>query len=111
MRKNYPLIYEGDLRERYLNHKKGGGAIWNIFYLHCLNPAKWPIFDQHTFRAMHFLQSGKICEIGSTNRIKYEQYQNEFLPFIEGFAQFNRRKTDQAFFALGQFLRKATGYV
>ena len=31
--KNYPLCFEGNQEERYLNHKKGGGAIWNIFYL------------------------------------------------------------------------------
>ena len=40
---NYPLTFEGDAEARYLNHKENGGAIWNIFYLHCLNPSKWPI--------------------------------------------------------------------
>ena len=27
---NYPLRFDGDLKDRYLNHKKEGGAIWNI---------------------------------------------------------------------------------
>jgi hypothetical protein len=29
-----------------------GGAIWDIFWLHCVNPGVFPIFDQHTYRSM-----------------------------------------------------------
>ncbi|WP_232507719.1 hypothetical protein [Ghiorsea bivora] len=108
--KNYPLIFEGSQEERYLNHKKSGGAIWNIFYIHCLNPTQWPIYDQHTFRAMKYMKTGEITEIGNTNKQKYESYINEYIPFIESFNNINHRKLDMALFAFGQFLKIAKKY-
>lgn len=74
---NYPTTFSGDVEKRYLDHRKDGGAIWNIFYLHCLDPSTWPIFDQHTYRAMKYLQTGRIIEIGTTHKQKYESYVQE----------------------------------
>lgn len=107
---NYPLVFEGDLEERYLNHRKEGGAIWNIFYLHCLDPATWPIFDQHTFRAMRYLQSGVIEEIGRSKKAKYEAYLESYLPFFRQFGRANDRHVDKALFTFGQFLKLAARY-
>jgi hypothetical protein len=108
--KNYPLSFNGDKAERYLNYKEGGGAIWNIFYLHCLEPAKWPIFDQHTYRAMRYIQGGVIEEIGKNNKQKYESYNNEYMPFINEVADIEQRKLDKALFSFGQFLKLAKKY-
>lgn len=107
---NYPLIFSGDHRARYLNHKEPGGAIWNIFYLHCLEPEKWPIFDQHTFRAMQYIKTGQIVEIGTTNKQKYAAYKDEYIPFLRTFGGNNARKIDRALFAFGQFLKLAARY-
>lgn len=107
---NYPPSFSGDVEKRYLNHKQGGGAIWNIFYLHCLAPLTWPIFDQHTYRAMKYLQTGKIIEIGTTNKQKYESYIQEYRPFLKSLGQSDPRKTDKALFAFGQFLKMAGKY-
>jgi hypothetical protein len=107
---NYPLVFAGDLQDRYLNHKQSGGAIWNIFYLHCLAPKSWPLFDQHTFRAMRYIKTGKIVQIGSTNKQKYEAYLSEYIPFVSSFAEPNARKLDKALFAFGQFLKLAVRY-
>ena len=108
--KNYPLNFEGNQEQRYLNHKESGGAIWNIFYLHCLEHRKWPIFDQHTFRAMRYIQTGQITEIGNTNKQKYESYKNEYLPFAQSLGNIEHRKLDKALFAFGQFLKIANKY-
>jgi len=108
--KNYPLSFEGSQKDRYLNHKKTGGAIWNIFYIHCLAPTKWPIYDQHTFRAMKYMQTGQISEIGNTNKQKYESYIKEYIPFIQSFDDIDHRKLDKALFAFGQFLKIANKY-
>lgn len=108
---NYPLIFHGDKIYRYLNHKQNGGAIWNIFYLHCLEPAVWPIFDQHVFRAMKYLQTQEIIEVGNTNKQKYDSYLNEFIPFIHSLKNFEQRTLDKALFSFGQFLKKAKKYV
>lgn len=103
VRKNYPPSFSGDAEKRYLDHQKDGGAIWNIFYLHCLDPSTWPIFDQHTYRAMKYIQTGKIIEIGTTHKQKYESYVQEYRPFLKSLGQSDPRKTDKALFAFGQF--------
>lgn len=108
---NYPLVFEGNHKERYLNHRKSGGAIWNIFYLHCLEPKTWPIFDQHVFRAMRYIQTQEITEIGITNKQKYENYETEYIPFIRSLGINDHRVLDKALFSFGQFLKKAKEYV
>ena len=109
--RNYPLTFSGDARARYLNHKLQGGAIWNIFYLHCLDPEKWPIFDQHTFRAMRYLQSGQIEELGVTKKQKYEAYET-YVPFFREFGGGgSAREVDKALFAFGRFLKIAALYI
>jgi len=107
---NYPLSFFGNQEARYLNHKNPGGAIWNIFYLHCLEPDKWPIYDQHTHRAMKFMTSGSIIEIGKTNKQKYTSYKNDYIPFFQSLKQTDHRKLDKALFAFGQFLNIAKKY-
>ncbi|ROT45358.1 hypothetical protein CHR62_08730 [Pusillimonas sp. NJUB218] len=86
------------------------GALQNIFYLHCLEPEKWPIFDQHTFRAMQYIKTGQIVEIGTTNKQKYAAYKDEYIPFLRTFGGNNARKIDRALFAFGQFLKLAARY-
>ena len=110
IRDNYPLRFKGNKKKRYLNHKEGGGAIWNIFYLHCLEPDRWPIYDQHTYRAMMFIQTGDIIEIKESSRFKYESYVDEFIPFFNLFSDFDQRDVDKALFSFGQFLKLANKY-
>ena len=111
IKNNYPIVFDGNLEDRYLNHKKSGGAIWNIFYMHCLNPDSWPIFDQHTFRAMKYMQMSEIMEIGKTNKQKYQSYKQEYLPFFNTLGSYSNRKIDKALFAFGKFLKVAKKYV
>ncbi|PHR71496.1 MAG: hypothetical protein COA66_09180 [Arcobacter sp.] len=108
--KNYPLIFNGNKEERYLNYKESGGAIWNIFYLHCLEPQKYPIYDQHTYRAMYYMKNQKIKEIGRSHEEKYLSYMNEYKPFIKSFEEVNIRKIDRALFSFGRFLKIANKY-
>jgi hypothetical protein len=70
--KNYPLSFpKNELEKRYLDPQASGGAIWNIFYMHCIDPESWPIFDQHTYRAMHFVKTGEVKEIPSAKAKVY----------------------------------------
>jgi len=109
---NYPLSFTDDQRERYLNYKLPGGAIWNIFFLHCLDHQTWPVFDQHTFRAMRYIQIGRIQEIGSTNKRKYDEYESQYMPFVASLRLVidDQRLIDKALFAFGQFLKLAKKY-
>ncbi len=107
---NYPLSFQGDHQGRYLNHRQSGGPIWNIFYIHCLEPETWPIFDQHVFRAMRYIQTQEITEIGNTKKRKYQQYTEEYIPFIKSLGNINHRTLDKALFSFGQFLKKVEKY-
>lgn len=69
---HYPLAFNGRVEERYLPPGRGGGAIWNIFYAHCLYPDKWPIFDQHVCRAMWYMLKGALREIPPAGRVAIE---------------------------------------
>ena len=107
---NYPLEFPDNLQQRYLNYKLGGGAIWNIFYLHCSDPKEWPIFDQHNYRAMVFIKTSSIVENLNSDKQKYDLYINEFCPFFYGLNFGDYRKLDRALFVFGQFLKKVRPY-
>lgn len=93
--------------KKYLNRNEGG-AIWNIFFLHCLHPEEWPIYDQHTYRAMMYMyiETGKIPEDENNNRKKYENYIDNYKPFFkDNFKESKPRDVDKALFAFGKFLK------
>jgi hypothetical protein len=108
--KNYSPSFSGNGRARYLDCEQPGGTIWNIFFLHCLAPGTWPIFDQHTYRAMHYMQTGHIKEIGYTNKLKYEAYESKYIPFVASLKGPTPRTVDRALFAFGRFLKMAAKY-
>jgi hypothetical protein len=107
---NYPLSFpKNQLAKRYLDPQANGGSIWNIFYMHCIDPQTWPIFDQHTYRAMHFMKAGVIREISADKANVYESYEREYIPYVKALAS-HRRKIDKALYAFGQFLKIASAY-
>jgi hypothetical protein len=108
---NYPLSFNGDVEKRYLQPGTGGGAIWNIFYAHCLSPNVWPIFDQHAYRAMGYILKGHIREIPTADREKLTIYRSEFVPFHQSFGFVSDRGVDKALFMFGKFLKTAKPYV
>ena len=66
-----------------LKHFPNGGAISQIFWLHCWHPNRFPIFDQHVHRAMRFISEGKREELEAGKVI--EHYLRDYLPFFEPF--------------------------
>lgn len=108
--KNYPFSFpKNKLKDRYLDPKTDGGAIWNIFYMHCIDPDRWPIFDQHTYRAMQFMKTGELKKIPSAKAEVYKSYEQEYVPFVSTLNS-EKRKIDKALFAFGQFLKMAQAY-
>jgi hypothetical protein len=100
-----PGIQAGDFLARFLN----GGAIWRIFWLHCWQPRRFPIYDQHVHRAMAFLQTGAPEEIPSYDPHKINSYIAKYLPFHATFNGFGDqpRIVDKALWAFGKFLNEA----
>jgi hypothetical protein len=84
----------------------GGGPIWNIFYLHCRVPERYPIYDQHAHRAMHFIQEHAICERDLTTRPAgvYESYRERYFPFVVEIREKTKcdlRSIDRALYTFG----------
>lgn len=83
----------------------GGGGIWDIFWLHCIAPCLFPIFDQHTFRAMETIKTAVASEIPTSRDRKLQSYFDDYLPFLSKFGTLDKRNVDQALFAYGRFLK------
>lgn len=111
IKRNYPAELLKNAEERYLNPKCDGGPIWNIFYLHVLEPGKWPIFDQHTHRAMRYIKSGSIEELPSAKSKVLDVYREEYLPFFDEFPFEDNRRVDKALFSFGRFLKSVKKFV
>jgi hypothetical protein len=86
-----------------------GGAIWRLFWLYIWQPERYPIFDQHVYRAMRWIQTGTPEEIPSVDARKLTAY-DEFLGFFrESFGDCKPRAADRALFACGKFLKPFVG--
>lgn len=120
VRVNYiePWVAERNLERGYLDlGASGHRAIWNIFYLHCRRPDIYPIYDQHTYRAMHYIKTRQIAEIPKPQHRVYATYA-EYREFVEVLRtalprqdpQHSIRLIDQALFAFGKFLKLAEPY-
>jgi hypothetical protein len=83
-------------------------AIWDIFFLHVWNQ-KFPIFDQHVYRAMKFIQKRELCELPKKESEKTKIYLEEYLPFFQTMDAELRspknRKLDKVLWIFGKFLK------
>jgi hypothetical protein len=88
-----------------------GGAIWRIFWLHCWQPVRFPIYDQHVHRAMAFIETGNPENIPAKDPDKIKSYVSRYLPFYRTFDGIGKgsRSVDKALWAFGKFLKNANG--
>ncbi len=84
-------------------------CIWKTFLLHIVRPDKYPIYDQHVYRAYMFIDTGQIQEIPASSKQKYDHYLNHYLPWFDGVRKANPSNTvkqiDEALFAYGKALK------
>ena len=104
---NLPILNDADTGINYIA-QLNGGIIWNIFWLHCLNPNLFPIFDQHTYRACKFILNDTVSEISEIKDVEkvnfYFQTYKDF--FNNQFDNNENRRVDKALFMFGRFLKK-----
>jgi len=89
----------------FLEAFPSGGAIWRIFWLHCWQPSRFPIYDQHVHRAMVFIEKQQLEEIPERGTEKVQQYLDRYLPFHQRFQNINQRSLDKALWSYGRFLK------
>jgi hypothetical protein len=94
--------------KEWLDRFGTGEAIWNIFFLHIWN-SEIPIFDQHVYRAMRFIQTGTSEEIPPSKKQKTKIYLEDYLPFYNELnnkiTEARPRDLDRALWKFGQFLK------
>jgi hypothetical protein len=88
------------LMERFAD----GGVIHRIFWLHCWQPSRFPIYDQHVHRAMRFIQAGVREEIPGRDALKVRAYIDQYMPFHAQFTVLPQRAVDKALWTYGKFL-------
>jgi hypothetical protein len=81
-----------------------GGAIYRIFWLHCWHP-KFPIFDQHVYRAMTYIREARLRELAGNDNAKLDIYLKEYIPFHREFDGIDGRLVDRALFSFGKHLK------
>jgi hypothetical protein len=81
-----------------------GGVIFRIFWLHCWQPTRFPIYDQHVHRAMRFIEAGVREEIADKDLDKIRVYIDQYIPFHTRFDSMPHRAVDKALWALGKFV-------
>jgi hypothetical protein len=87
-----------------LGRFSAGGAIWRIFWLHCWQPSRFPIYDQHVHRAMRFIEAGVREEIPPKDPDKIRAYIDQYMPFHALFHGLPHRAVDKALWAFGKFI-------
>ncbi|NTS42736.1 hypothetical protein HRG84_17690 [Flavisolibacter sp. BT320] len=82
--------------------------VWRVFLLHIINPERFPIFDQHVYRAYRCLMD--ISEVGREEepKLTMEAY-NEYCKFYREIVKqcdFSSKTVDDALWAFGKFLSR-----
>ena len=92
--------------EQFLDHFPLGGAIWRIFWMHCWQPGRFPIYDQHVHRAMSYIENHQREDLASMkDEIKIRIYLDRYLPFYSQFAGIDPRQVDRALWACGKHIK------
>ena len=92
--------------ETFLARFATGGVIWRIFWLHCWQPDRFPIYDQHVHRAMMLIEDREPDELSAKDdRRKIRLYLDRYLTFHRRFAGSDQRSVDRALWAFGKFIK------
>jgi hypothetical protein len=100
------LLTQGETASNFLARFSEGGVIWRIFWLHCWQPARFPIYDQHFHRAMRFIEAGVREETPVKDPDKIRAYIEWYIPFHARFDGLPQRAVDKALWAFGRFVRE-----
>ena len=97
--------------ERFLKIFHSGGPIWRIFWLHCWQPSRYPIFDQHVYRAAALIDQWDPKELpGDTSKRVIQLYLERYLPFWASFEK-RTRDLDRALWSFGKMLKPKPGWM
>jgi hypothetical protein len=93
------------MQNRFFAFSRSVARYGASFWLHCWQPARFPIYDQHVHRAMAFIESGEREEIPKNEASKVRAYLDRYLPFHRQFAGLDLRAVDRALWFYGKFIK------
>lgn len=85
-----------------------GVVTWRIFWLHCWQPARFPVYDQHLHRAMRFIEEGVLEEIPKCDDDKIRSYIDRYIPFHARFNGLPHRSVNKVLWDFGNSSEKTT---
>lgn len=99
--------------EKFENTFGRMSAIWQIFLLHIIQPSKYPIFDQHVYRAFRFIQNQDEKSLPFTRTAKLKVFYKEYLPFFLDMKdladEHDYFEIDKALWAFGRIIKEYPG--
>ena len=84
-------------------------TVWQVFLMHIISPDRFPIFDQHVYRAYSYLTNqGSLALSGNVQNqlLLYKQYQLFFDQIQQDCSSISPRTIDQALWAFGRFIKQ-----
>lgn len=81
--------------------------VWQVFLLHIIKPAQFPIYDQHVHRAYNFIhriEYKSIDFVNLTNKAKEEFYFETYVSFVTKRDDIDLKAFDEAMWTFGKFL-------
>lgn len=95
-------------KEVFDEHFGRMSAIWQIFLLNLIDHRRFPIFDQHVYRAYRFITDRIIADkIPGTRQRQLELFHGKYIPFFNGIRppRMPVRQVDRALWTFGRFLK------
>lgn len=81
--------------------------VWQIFLRHIIKPERWPIFDQHVYRAWRYMV-GMAANDEKKGKGMLSAYQKGYVPFFNELSatcpSTQRKDIDASLWAFGKFL-------
>lgn len=87
--------------------------IWRFFLLHIIDPKSYPIWDQHVYRAIYFINNKEIINAKNHNQKKEKYYFDVYIPYFNKYKAkgVDPRVIDMALWSFGKFLGSPFGKV
>lgn len=98
-----------DFDEQLFNEHFGKvGIVWRVFLLHIIDPMRFPIFDQHVYRAYCYLQNLSVVDRKDESKLTTAAY-NDYYRFYHDLVTqcgCSSKTVDDALWAFGKFLSR-----
>jgi len=88
-------------------------AVWQIFLLHILQPAVYPVFDKNVYRAYRVVENLEVKRLPANQEERLKIFTTEYHPFFQEFCtlatSYDHFDVDKALWTFGKVTREFPG--